>query len=110
LCVEAKAREENAERSRGVKPEAYMRIIEISPEQSVTAGPSVLEPNPAFSEAARQKNPLLRKFIARKWPKFIQEYPVHLMLQCDSNTFERFLHSVRETGNHFLVIRNLEIV
>jgi hypothetical protein len=112
LCIKAKVKEEQVERDRGVKPEAYMRIVKISPEPSQPDGPSALIPNPKFSEEERKKNPLserARKYNVKQWKKFIQQYPVQFVLQCDSNTFQRFLYSVREQGQ-FLVIRNLEIV
>ena len=112
LCIQAKVKEEKVERDRGLKPEAYMRIVKISKEASQPDGPTALVPNKAFSEEERKKNPLserARKYNVKQWKKFIQQYPVEFVLQCDSNTFQRFLYSVREPGQ-FLVIRNLEIV
>jgi hypothetical protein len=110
LCIDAKKREEEYELQKGVKPEAYMKIISVSPQPSVPTRPSALVPNPRYSK--EEKNPTserFRKFNAVFWKNFIQEYPVEITLQCDVNTFMRFLHSVRRPGQ-FLVIRNLEII
>ncbi len=112
LCIQAKVKEEKVERDRGLKPEAYMRIVKISKEASQPDGPTALVLNRNFSEEEHKKNPLserARKYTVKQWKKFIQQYPVEFVLQCDSNTFQRFLYSVREPGQ-FLVIRNLEIV
>ena len=110
LCMAAKQREEVDEKSRGLQTEAYMKIISVEPAPSMATGPSVLIPNPKYSP--EEKNPTserFRKYNVRLWKSFIQEYPVQIKLQCDVNSFMRFLHSVRQTGQ-FLVIRNLEIV
>ena len=110
LCMDAKLQEEQSEKKRGLVPEAYMQIRSVMPQPSITAGPSALVPNPQYDP--NEKNPSSRKFgkyKVKSWDHFIQEYPIEIVLQCDVNTFERFLHSVRTPGQ-FLVIRNLEIV
>jgi hypothetical protein len=110
LCIDAKKREEEYEQQKGVKPEAYMKIISVAPQPSVPTRPSALVPNPQYRKD--EKNPTsihFRKFNAVFWKNVIQEYPVEITLQCDVNTFMLFLHSVRRPGQ-FLVIRNLEIL
>jgi hypothetical protein len=110
LCIKAKQREEDDERKKGLQPEAYMKIIKVVPQPSVPAGPSALIPNPRYRKD--EKNPgseAFRKYNVFLWKNFIQEYPVEIQLQCDYNTFQRFLHSVRTPGQ-FLVIRSLEIL
>lgn len=110
LCIAAKLREETDEKGRGLQSEAYVKIISVEPAPSMATGPSALIPNPKYSP--EEKNPTserFRKYNVRLWKSFIQEYPVQIKLQCDVNSFMRFLHSVRQTGQ-FLVIRNLEIV
>jgi hypothetical protein len=113
LCVAAKKEQEKDEiMVRQVKPEAFMRIISIKPEESVAIGPSMLIPNPNYSEVALKNDPLSEKakpFLVKQGQKFIQQYPVEIVLQCDINSFMRFLHSVRTPGQ-FLVIRSLEVV
>ena len=112
LCIQAKVKEEKVERDRGVKPEAYMRIVKISPEPSQPDGPVLFTVNPSFNAEEHKKNPLSERakpYFTKQLKRFIQQYPVQFVLQCDSNTFQRFLYSVREAGQ-FLVIRNLEIV
>ncbi|MCY3024327.1 MAG: hypothetical protein NTW87_35570 [Planctomycetota bacterium] len=109
LCVAAKQRQENFEKGSGVQPEAFMRILSVKPEKSVASAPSSLIPNPRYSP--EEKNPgseRFRKYLVKPGKPFIQEYPVQIVLQCDINSFMRFLHSVRTPGQ-FLVIRNLEI-
>lgn len=109
LCLEARDAEEKDERARGRKSEAYMRIISVAPEQSVATGPFKLYRNPHYRP--EEKNPRskhFRKYFVRKFAKFIQEYPIFIRLQCDANSFMRFLYSVRRKGQ-FLVIRNLQI-
>ena len=110
LCMSAKMREDLDEKGRGLQSEAIMRIISVEPSQSLPTGPSALLANPKYSP--EERNPTserFRKYNVRLWKSFIQEYPVQIKLQCDVNTFMRFLHSVRQTGQ-FLVIRNLEII
>ncbi|HEY3320254.1 MAG TPA: hypothetical protein VGP72_07305 [Planctomycetota bacterium] len=110
LCIEAKLREEAEEKAQGLQAEAYMKIVSIKPERSVATGPSMLVANPRYSPD--EKNPMserFRKYNVKMWKSFIQEYPVEIVLQCDVNTFMRFLHSVRAPGQ-FLVIRNLEVL
>ncbi|HYF51064.1 MAG TPA: hypothetical protein VEJ63_16745 [Planctomycetota bacterium] len=110
LCIKAKLREHDYQVSKGVQPQAYMKIVSVRPQPSVPTGPSALIPNPKYSKD--EKNPLserFRKYNVQFWNVFIQEYPVEIMLQCDYNTFQRFLHSVRAPGQ-FLVIRSLEIL
>jgi hypothetical protein len=113
LCVKSKIDEENHERSKNKKPEAFMRIINVLPQPSVAARPTALIPNPLYRPEERLKdpinNPKARPYTIQQWPPFIQEYPVELTLQCDVGTFMRFLSFVREP-KQFLVIRNLEIV
>jgi hypothetical protein len=112
LSVKAKTDEEQFERGKNRKPEAFMRIIKISPQPSVAAPPTALVPNPQYKPEEHLKNPTSMKgspYIIRSWRPFIQEYPVEMTLQCDINTFMRFLSFVREP-KQFLVIRNLEIV
>jgi len=110
LCIKAKLREEEFERGKGIQPEAYMKIISVRPQPSLPTGPSALVSNPKYSKD--EKNPLserFRKYNVQFWNVNIQEYPVEILLQCDYNTFQRFLHSVRSPGQ-FLVIRSLEIL
>ncbi|HYG75373.1 MAG TPA: hypothetical protein VEK08_10260 [Planctomycetota bacterium] len=110
LCMQAKVREEIDEKNRGVVPEAYMKIVAVQPHPSVAAGPSALIPNPKYNPDEKNPNSeRFRKYNVRMWKSFIQEYPVEIKLQCDVNTFMRFLHSVRAPGQ-FLVIRNLEML
>ncbi|MFH0938778.1 MAG: hypothetical protein V1899_05815 [Planctomycetota bacterium] len=108
LCIKAKQEQEEYERLR-FQPEAYMKIISIIPQESVATGPSELRKNPKFRAGKDERNAFVREYIAVPLGKFIQEYPVEIVLQCDINTFERFLYSVR-TRDQFLIIRNLEIV
>ncbi len=108
LCVEAKQRQQGKEVERNIQPEAFMRIMSVTLEASAPTGPSELVPN----TNPKEKDPLTgrtKRYNLKFWRPFIQEYPVKIELQCDVNTFERFLHSVRSAGQ-FLVIRNLEIV
>jgi hypothetical protein len=110
LCIKAKQHEEDDERKRGLQPEAYMKIVKVVPQPSVPTGPSALVPNPRYKKD--EKNPMaesFRKYNVFFWKNFIQEYPVEIQLQCDYNTFQRFLHSVRSKGQ-FLVIRSLQIL
>lgn len=110
LAIKAKQSEEQHERSMNREPEAFMRIISVTPSESVPTGPSALIANPNFD--FNEKNPLspkFKKYNLRLWRNFVQEYPVEIVLQCDVNSFMRFLYSVRAPGQ-FLVIRNLEIV
>lgn len=109
LCIEAKKAEQAHERARGRKSEAFMRIISVAPEESAATGPFKLIRNPHYRPD--EKNPRskhFRKYFVRKYPNFIQEYPILIRLQCDVNSFMRFLYSVRKKGQ-FLVIRNLQI-
>jgi hypothetical protein len=110
LCISAKLDQERREREKGFQPEAFMKIFSVSPRASEATGPSALVPNPNYKPDER--NPLSDKaqpFKLQFWRNFIQEYPVEIVLQCDINTFERFLYRVRTPGQ-FLVIRSLEIV
>ncbi len=113
LCMDAKAAQEADERKWGNNEkmiEAYMKIVSITPQRSVATGPSILLPNPKYSPD--EKNPMserFRKYNVRVFKNFIQEYPVEIVLQCDVNSFMRFLHAVRTPGQ-FLVIRNLQIM
>lgn len=110
ICIEAKVKQEEFEHSRGFQNEAFMRIISVSPEESNTAGPSALVPNPRYNpEEKLPTSERFRKFNVKVWKNFIQEYPVRIVLQCDVNSFMRFLHRVRRK-DQFLVIRNLEII
>jgi hypothetical protein len=110
LCVEAKLRQQDFEKTANVQAEAFMRIISVEPQFSVASGPSKLTPNPAYnSEEKNPQSPRFNKYQVKTYKPFIQEYPVQITLQCDINTFMRFLHSVRRQGQ-FLVIRNLQIV
>ena len=115
LCIEAKQRQERFEKDNhfvNAKGEtaAFMRIISVKPGESTTSGPSALIPNPKYNP--EEKNPgseRFRKYNVKFWKPFIQEYPVEILLQCDVNTYMRFLHSVRSQGQ-FLVIRTLQII
>jgi hypothetical protein len=110
LCISAKQREESFEKSSGLQPEAYMKIIQVTPQDSMATGPSALIPNPKYDpDEKKPTSEKFRKYNIQLWKPFIQEYPVEIKLQCDVNTFMRFLHSVRAPGQ-FLVIRNLEII
>lgn len=110
LCIEAKVRQEQFEKSSNVQPEAFMRIIKVDPLESVPTGPTKLTPNLGYSPDERNPNsPRFNKYQVKTYKPFIQEYPVDITLHCDVNTFMRFLHSVRRQGQ-FLVIRNLQIV
>lgn len=110
LCVEAKQREEELEKRSGLQSEAFMRILSVSPQESVATGPSALMRNTNYNPD--EHNPTsdrFRKYRVRQWRNFIQEYPVEIVFQCDVNTFHRFLHSVGTPGQ-FLVIRTMEIL
>lgn len=110
-CIEAKKAEEEYEKSKGYRADAYMRIIRVRPEESEATGPWFRELNPSYnSQITNPKDPRSRKY-KRVWEgrHFIQEYPVEILLQCDLNTFQRFLYSVRRPKK-FLVIRSLRII
>lgn len=110
LAIKAKREQEDEERKRNLKPEAFMRIITVTPQDSVKSGPYRRERNEAYKpEITDPRDPRSKKFIVKELPKFIQEYPVEILLQCDVNSFMKFLRSVRTPGQ-FLVIRNLQIV
>ena len=110
LCIGAKLRQESFEKSDGLQPEAFMKIISVTPQESVATGPSALIPNPKYDpEVKKPGDERFRKYNVKLWKPFIQQYPVEIVLQCDVNTYMRFLHSVRAPGQ-FLVIRNLEII
>src|ERR1043165_7720416 len=110
LCVQAKQNEENWERSQNKKPEAYMRIMQVEPRDSEPTGPTALKVNPHFDPFEKNPaSPKFRKYTVQTWPVFVQEYPVRIQIICDTNSFVRFLHSVRSEGQ-FLVIRQLEIL
>ncbi|MBI3829102.1 MAG: hypothetical protein HY291_06280 [Planctomycetes bacterium] len=110
LAIKAKKEQEDEERKRNLKPEAFMRIITVTPQDSDKAGPYRRERNEAYKpEITDPRDPRSKKFIVKELPKFIQEYPVEILLQCDVNAFMKFLRSVRTPGQ-FLVIRNLQIV
>jgi len=106
LCVKSKKDQQNFERKRG-KPEAYMRVISISLEESVAIGPYLKELNPQYEK--KKKDPRIKKYLIKPLDKFIQMYPVEIRLECDVNTFMRFLNEVRSPGQ-FLVIVELEIM
>lgn len=111
LCKLAKVKEEARERNMNKKPEAYMRIMQVKPEVSETAGPTALVPNPKFDPNEKNpSSPKFKKYIVDKWANFIQEYPVRIQLMCDTNSFIHFLHSIRTIEGQFLVIRQLEIL
>jgi len=110
LCILAKQHQEQFERGNGFEPEAFMRIMVVTPRESSTSGPSALIPNPKYNPD--EKNPTserFRKYRVKYWKSFIQDYPVQILLECDVNSYMRFLHSVRQEGQ-FLVIRTLQIV
>lgn len=110
LCINAKLKQEEQERSENKKLEAYMRILSATPEDPVQIGAYSRTPNPQYDPSERNpKSERYQKYITREWRKFIQMYPVRILLQCDINSFRHFLKSVRSQGQ-FLVIRNLEIV
>ena len=109
LCINAKLHQEKDEKANNFAPEAYMRIISVTPDYSTTTGPSSLLPNLKYNP--EERNPAserFRKYNVKPGQPFIQEYPVEIVLQCDINSFMRFLHAVRSPGQ-FLVIRNLDI-
>jgi hypothetical protein len=111
LCVAAKKGQQAEEVKLGVKTEAYMHIISVTPGDSKATGPFIQKRNPQYVEGATNNRLAQRgkRFIYQALPKFIQEYPVEIVLHCDANTYRRFLRSVRQPGK-FLVIRNLEII
>jgi hypothetical protein len=110
LCVKAKKAQEEEEIRQAVKPEAYMHIISVTPQDSKATGPFILKRNAKYDEkTANRLSAKGRRYILEPLPKFIQEYPVEIVLHCDANTFRRFLRSVREPGK-FLVIRSLEMI
>jgi hypothetical protein len=110
LCIAAKQRQEQFEKDNSLKTEAFMRIVAVEPQESVPTGPSALVVNPRYNPEERNpSSERFRKYLVKPYKPFIQEYPVQLTLQCDVNTYMRFLHSVRAPGQ-FLVIRTLEIV
>jgi len=111
LCMSAKVEQEQIEQKKGVRPEAFMRIISVMPEDPVKIGPYSRSPNPKYDKNERNpKSASYQKYITREWDKFIRMYPVEIRLQCDVNSFRNFLNSVRKQKGNFLVIRNLEIV
>jgi len=111
LCISAKQEQEQIEKRRGLKPEAFVRIISVMPEDPVKIGPYSRTFNPKYDKNERNpKSERYHKYITREWDKFILMYPVEIRLQCDVNSFRNFLNSVRSQKGQFLVIRNLEIV
>lgn len=111
LCMKAKLDQEAIEKQSGHKPEAFMRIIAVAPEDPVKVGPYSRLPNPKYDKDERNpKAEGFNKFIIHKWPEFIVMYPIEIRLQCDVNSLRNFLSSVRTEEGHFLVIRNLQIV
>lgn len=110
LCIKAKEEQTAVEVSQNRKPEAFMQIISVRPEDSDAVGPVALVKNDLFNpEEKNPKSDRFRMYNIKTWRAFIQEYPVEIQLRCDVNSFKRFLHSVRSPG-HFLVIRRLEVI
>lgn len=110
LCIKAKEEQTTTEVNQTRKPEAFMQIISVRPEDSDAVGPVALVDNPKYD--AKELNPKsdrFQKYLIKTWRAFIQEYPVEIQLRCDVNSFKRFLYSVRSPG-HFLVIRRLEVI
>mgnify|MGYP000147392896 CR=1 FL=1 len=111
LCILAKQEQEDLERKNGLKPEAFVKIISVMPEDPVRIGPYSRTPNPKYDKDERNpKSERYQKYLTREWDKFILMYPVEIRLQCDVNSFRNFLNSVRSQKGQFLVIRNLEMV
>ncbi|MCZ7645718.1 MAG: hypothetical protein M5U26_10610 [Planctomycetota bacterium] len=115
LCVKAKLDQEESERKDGKQREAFMRIIQVAPEVSSATGPVLRKPNDTGPDKydPKETNPRSKKFqryFIIPLAKFIQMYPVKIVLQCDSNSFMRFLHAVREEPGHFLVIQKIEML
>lgn len=110
LAIKAKSDQEQEERKKSLKPEAFMRIREVTPQDSDTSGPVVFTLNPRFDPTVKDpRDERFKKYITRQYPHFIRQYPVEILLQCDVNSFMKFLQAVRTPGQ-FLVIRKLEIV
>jgi len=110
LCVDAKKRQEKFEKSMGWQPESFMKIISVKPQESVPTGYSALVENKNYNPKSGAGPESLKRFKIEYGKKFIQEYPVQIELQCDVNTFMRFLYSVRSNPGQFLVIRSLDIL
>lgn len=111
LCVRSKQQQEKAEKDAGKQREAFMRIVRIAPEKSYASGPFVRKLNPRYDP--KETNPRSDKFnkhIVVSMSKFIQMYPVQIVLQCDPNSFMRFLYAVRQEQGQFLVIQNLDMI
>lgn len=110
LAIKAKSDQEGEERKKSLKPEAFMRIREVTPQDSDTSGPVVFTLNPRFDPTIKDpRDERFKKYSTKQYPHFIRQYPVEILLQCDVNSFMKFLQSVRTPGQ-FLVIRKLEIV
>jgi len=110
LCVKAKKEEEEEKRRAGLRPEAYMRIIKVVPQKSDKTGPQEPEINPEYDPKILNPNDKrFDKFVMKKYPEFIKQYPVEILLQCDLHSFRKFLQAVRTPGQ-FLVIRSLKVV
>lgn len=110
LCIKAKEEQTAMEVSQTRKPEAFMQIISVRPEDSGAVGPVALVDNPKYDpKELNPKSDHFQKYLIKTWRAFIQEYPVEIQLRCDVNSFKRFLYSVRSPG-HFLVIRRLEVI
>jgi len=112
LCVKARTETFEDERKEGKKPSAFMKIRAVNPQKPADTGPVVLKPNPEFNPGVTDpSNPKSKAYLQQRYPKFIKEYPVEIVLQCDYRTFLRFLYKVRdEKAGAFLVIRSLTIV
>lgn len=110
LCIKAKEEQTAMEVSQTRKPEAFMQIISVRPEDSGAVGPVALVDNPKYDPKEQNpKSDRFQKYLIKTWRSFIQEYPVEIQLRCDVNSYKRFLYSVRSPG-HFLVIRRLEVI
>lgn len=107
LCIKAKVEQKAAEEKLSLKTVAFMRIISVVPLNSVATGPYIPVINPEYEK--KKNDPRVQPYTMKPLKKFIREYPVEILLQCDFNSFRRFLSSVRSPGQ-FLVIRTLKMV
>ncbi len=109
LCVEAKQAQFKKE-VKDHRPDAYMKIISVAPESPESTGPFALINNPKYDpQETNPRSDKFQKYKVKKWDDFIMQYPIQILIQCDVDSFMRFLYSVRSEGQ-FLVIRNLQII
>ena len=82
-------------------------IGSVKHDEPKLTGAWLREKNPDYKPSSKVAS-LRQKYIIRKYPEFIREYPTRIELIADIDPLMKFLHSVRKE-HQFLVIRSLDI-